>query len=55
MILLKMKIKNRYHFFLIRKDLKETKVNFINKEMIHYAMDSNARAIPNVMDGLKPS
>jgi hypothetical protein len=23
--------------------------------MIHFAMDSNARAIPNVMDGLKPS
>ena len=29
--------------------------DFINKEMIHYAMDSNIRAIPHVMDGLKPS
>ena len=28
--------------------------DFINKEMIHYAIDSNQRAIPNIMDGLKP-
>ena len=27
---------------------------FVDKEMIHYAEDSNMRAIPSVMDGLKP-
>jgi DNA topoisomerase-2 len=27
---------------------------FVDKEMIHYAVDSNMRAIPSVMDGLKP-
>lgn len=29
--------------------------DFVNKELIHFSTDDNARSIPNIMDGLKPS
>ena len=29
-------------------------VDFVNKEMIHFAVENNLRAIPHVIDGLKP-
>lgn len=29
--------------------------DFIHKELIHFSVESNARAIPHIMDGLKPS
>ena len=32
-----------------------TVADFINKEMVHFSVESVHRAIPHVMDGFKPS
>lgn len=41
--------------FLDQQDRKELKYSdFIHRELILYSMSSNVRAIPSVMDGLKP-